>query len=407
MASFSYRAVDSRGVPAEGEVQGQDATAVLRQLRSSGLIVLKFAEEKPADVGDFLSRLRNIRARDLAVVTRQLATLVSAGVPLLRGLYVLEDQAANKQLKEILVDVRKQVEAGASLSDALARHPSTFNELYVAMVRSGETGGILDETLMRVANQLEKADSLRRQIRAAMVYPVVIGCVAFGVLIALVAFLIPVFEKMFKELDPNNTSMPALTKVSIGASHVLTDYWYILIPAVVVVVFAFFQWKRSAWGKPSWDRIKLKIPFRIGTVVHKVALARFSRTFSALTSGGVPILETIDITSRTAGNAVIEDAMQKVSESVRRGGTIAAPMHDAPQAFPPMVPHMIGIGEDSGALEQMLDKVADFYEDEVATAVKGLSSLLEPVMILLVGAIVGFIVISMYLPLFELYDKIR
>lgn len=407
MAAFTYRAVDSRGVPAQGEVHGQDATAVLRQLRSRGLIVLKFAEEKPADVGDILGRFRNVRARDLTVMTRQLATMVSAGVPLLRGLFVLEDQTTEKQLKEIIVDVRKQVESGAPLSDSLARHPRAFNELYIAMVRSGETAGTLDETLIRVADQLEKADSLRRQLRAAMVYPSVVGGVAVAVLLALVAFLIPVFEKMFKQVDPANSSLPALTKVMVAASHALTGYWYVLIVAVIGLVLGFRHWKRSKSGKAQWERFKIRIPFRIGRVIHKVALARFSRTFASLTAAGVPILEAIDITARTAGNAVIEDAMTKVGESVRGGGTLAAPMRDSPEAFPPMVPHMIGIGEDSGALEQMLAKVADFYEDEVAAAVKGLSALLEPVMLLVVGAMVGVIVISMYLPLFSLYDKIK
>lgn len=408
MATYAFKAIDAKGGPAQGEVEGTDEATVLGQLRARGLIILKFDEKKPTDVGDVFGRFKPIKTRDLAIMTRQLSTMIDAGVPLLKTLYVLEDQVTNEKLRRAFVDVRKQVESGNALSDSLARHPGIFNELYISMVRAGEAGGILDETLIRVADQLEKADSLKRQIRAAMTYPIMIGSFAMAVLIALVVFLIPVFEKVFKDIDPSmETEMPAITKVSIGASHLMTQRWYLVIAGIVLLIVAIRQWKNSHSGRQKWDKIKLKIPFRIGKVVQKVALARFSRTFAGLAGGGVPVLETIQITSHTAGNAVIAEAMESVYQSVRSGGTIAQPMRAAPQAFPAMVPHMIEIGEKSGSLEQMLDKVADFYEDEVATAVKSLSSLLEPLMLIVVGVIVGFIVISMYLPMFEIYEKLR
>lgn len=406
MATYAFKAIDLHGAPAQGEVEALDEAVVLGQLRARGLIVLRLSELKPADVGDMLARFKRANPRDITVMTRQLATMINAGMPMLRALYALEDQTPNEQLRVALIDIRKRVEAGGSLSDSLSFHPRIFNELYVAMVRSGETGGILDQTLLRVADQLEKADSLRRQIRSAMVYPIMVASFAFVVLIALVAFLIPIFAKVLEDVDPGG-EFPAITRISIGMSDVLTQRWYLLIGGLVVLVLGFRQWKHSESGKPQWDRFKLRIPFRIGTLVHKIALARFTRTFAGLIGGGVPVLETLEIAGRTSGNAVVEQAMEGVRESVKKGTTIADPMRAAGKAFPAMVPNMIEIGEESGALEQMLDKIADFYEDEVAAAIKGLSSMLEPLMLIIIGAVVGFIVISMYLPMFQLYDKIR
>lgn len=406
MATYAFKAIDGHGAPAQGEVEALDEAIVLSQLRARGLIVLRLSELKPADVGDMLARFKRASPRDITVMTRQLATMINAGMPMLRALYALEDQTPNEPLRIALVDIRKRVEAGGSLSESFSFHPSVFNELYVAMVRSGETGGILDQTLLRVADQLEKSDSLRRQIRSAMVYPIMIATFAAAVLIALVAFLIPVFAKVLEDVDPGG-DLPAITQVSIGMSDFLTQRWYLVIGIVVAVVVCFRQWKRSKGGKSQWDRLKLRIPFRIGTLVHKIALARFTRTFAGLISGGVPVLETLEIAGRTSGNAVVEEAMERVREAVKKGTTIADPMRAIPKAFPPMVPNMIEIGEESGALEQMLDKIADFYEDEVAAAIKGLASMLEPLMIIIIGGVVGFIVISMYLPMFQLYDKIR
>jgi type IV pilus assembly protein PilC len=300
--------------------------------------------------------------------------------------------------------VRKDVEAGLALSDALKKHPDVFNELYVAMVQAGETGGILDQTLVRVATQLEKDAALRRQIKAAMVYPSLIGGFALIVLVALVAFLVPVFEKIF---DDFGGELPAITKFTVWLSHMMTGRWYVMIAVVAGVVWLFRYWKKSDTGKVQWDKIKLKFPMKIGGIVQKVALARFSRTFSGLIAAGVPMLEAIDITGRTSGNKVIEMAMDDVRDSVKRGGSLTAPMAAVPEAFPVMVTQMIGVGEETGALETMLSKVADFYEEQVEAAVKALTSILEPVMIVIVGSIVGFIVIAMYLPMFKVYDQIK
>jgi type IV pilus assembly protein PilC len=404
VSTFAFKAFDLAGASTKGEIEAGDKQAVAAQLRAKGLIVVDIEEQKPANAGDILANFRRVKAADLTVATRQLATMVGSGMSLLRTLYVIEEQTENDKLKETWVGVRQDVEAGISLSEALRRHPSVFNELYVSMVAAGESGGILEETLERVADQLEKDDALRRQVRAAMIYPMLIGGFSLVVLVALVVFLVPVFEKVFKDFGGE---LPAITKFTVGLSHLVTQKWWLVIIVTGGSVYGFKKWKASERGREQWDRFKLKVPMKIGDIVQKVALARFSRTFSALISAGVPMLEAIEVTGRTSGNRVIEKAMGEISNSVKSGGTIAAPMAAVPEAFPGMVTQMVGVGEETGALETMLSKVADFYEDEVAAAVKALTSILEPVMIVLVGGIVGFIVIAMYMPMFKVYDSIK
>jgi type IV pilus assembly protein PilC len=404
MATFAFKALDLAGMPSKGEMDAGDKAAVAAQLRGRGLIVIDIEEQVPASAGDIMARFKRVKADELVIATRQLATMVNSGMSLLRSLYVIEEQTENDKLREIFVDVRKDVEAGLALSDALRKHPDMFNDLYVAMVQAGETGGILDSTLVRVAEQLEKDAALRRQIKAAMVYPAMIASFAFIVLFALVAFLVPVFEKIFKDFGGE---LPAITKFTVFLSHLATERFYVLFGGMFAVVWAFRTWKNTEAGRMQWDRLKLKFPMKIGDIVQKVALARFSRTFSGLIAAGVPMLEAIDITGKTSGNKVIEKAMDEVRESVKKGGSLTAPMIEVPEAFPVMVTQMIGVGEETGALETMMTKVADFYEEQVAAAVKALTSILEPVMILVVGAIVGFIVIAMYLPMFKVYDQIK
>ena len=404
MSSFTFKALDLAGTPTRGEVEAETKLAVASQLRARGLIVTDIVEQTPANAGDLLAGFKKVKAAELTIATRQLATMISSGMSLLRTLYVLEEQTENEKLKEAFVAVRKDVEAGLAFSDALRRHPKIFNDLYVAMVAAGETGGIMESTLLRVADQLEKDDSLRRQIKAAMIYPSVIGGFALLVLVALITFLVPVFEQVFQDFGGE---LPLITKFTVGLSHLMIERWYLIFGTVALAVFAFRRWKNSDAGRIQWDRLKLKTPMKIGDIVQKVALARFSRTFSSLVAAGVPMLEAIDITGRTSGNKVIEMAMDEVRESVKNGGTLVAPMIRAPEAFPVLVTQMIGVGEETGAIETMLSKVAEFYEDQVAAAVKALTSILEPLMIIVVGSIVGFIVISMYLPMFKVYDSIK
>ncbi|MGI8513467.1 MAG: type II secretion system F family protein [Solirubrobacteraceae bacterium] len=402
MATFVFRAIDLAGSTARGEVDADSKQAVTDQLKQRGLIVLDIDAKKGSKELNF-EFLQRVKARDVTIMTRQLSTMISSGMTILRALHVLEEQTESKPLKEALTGVRKDLEAGQPLSDALERHSKVFSPLYVAMVRSGETGGVLESALLRTADQLEKDESLRRQVRAAMVYPAVVVSFAFVVLIALVAFIVPVFAGVFKDFGGE---LPKLTQFTVGLSKIVTGQWYLLIAGFVGSAVGFFQWKKSSWGRPQWDAFRLRIPMKIGDVVQKVSLARWSRTFSSLLHAGVPIIQAIEITGKTAGNTVVERAMTDVIASVKRGGTIAEPLKMIP-VFPAMVTHMISVGEETGALDEMLSKVADFYEDEVSTAVKALTSILEPVMIVFVGGIVGFIVISMYLPMFKVYDEIK
>jgi type IV pilus assembly protein PilC len=404
MATYAFKALDLSGASSKGEMEAGDKQAVAAQLRSKGLIVVDIEEQTPASAGDLLARFRKVKSDDLVIATRQLSTMVNSGMSLLRSLYVIEEQTESDKLREIWIEVRKDVEAGLSLSDSLAKHPDVFNDLYVAMVQAGESGGILDSTLVRVATQLEKDAALRRQIKAAMIYPAMIGGFAFVVLFALVTFLVPVFETIFKDFGGD---LPAITKFTVWLSHMFTQRWYVMFGTFFAVIWLFRKWKSTERGRMQWDRLKLKFPMKIGTIVQKVALARFSRTFSGLIAAGVPMLEAIEITGKTSGNKVVEKAMDEVRESVKKGGSLTQPMTQVPEAFPVMVTQMIGVGEETGALETMMTKVADFYEEQVEAAVKALTSILEPVMIVIVGGIVGFIVIAMYLPMFKVYDSIK
>jgi type IV pilus assembly protein PilC len=402
VATYVFKAMDLAGIPAGGEVEANSKQDVADQLKERGLVVIDIAHKYRSKELN-IELFARVKPADLAVATRQLSTMVTSGMTILRALHVLENQTKSKLLCETFTAVRHDVEAGLLLSDALERHPKVFSTLYVAMVRAGETGGVLESALLRTADQLEKDASLRRQIRSAMIYPTLVISFALIVMLALVAFLIPVFEKVFKEF---HGKLPGLSQFMVDFSHLLTQRYYVLVVFVIAVVAGFLYVKRSSWGKPHWDAFKLRVPMKIGDVVQKVAIARWSRTFSALTSAGVPIIQAIEITGKTAGNIVIERAMEDVITSVKSGGTIADPLRKAP-VFPAMVAHMIGVGEETGALDTMLSKIAEFYEDEVAAAVKALTSIMEPAMIIVVGSIVGVIVISMYLPLFNVYNSIK
>jgi type IV pilus assembly protein PilC len=285
----------------------------------------------------------------------------------------------------------------------MARHPKVFSPLFVAMTQAGEAGGVLEDSLLRVADQLQKDASLRRQIRSAMIYPVLVIVFAVGVMMALVAFLVPVFEGVFKQFGGK---LPPITQVSVTLSHAVVGYWWLMFLTFAGVIVGFIKWKKSSWGRPQWDRFRLRVPMKIGTIVQQIAVARWSRTLASLTGAGVPLLQALEITGKTGGNIVVEEAMDGVIASVKRGGTLAAPLAQAP-IFPAMVTHMVGVGEETGALDTMLEKVAEFYEDQVEASVKALTSILEPIMIIVIGSIVGFIVISMYMPLFTVYNNIK
>jgi type IV pilus assembly protein PilC len=402
-STFAFKAVDLSGIPQSGEIVGADKQAVTAELKGRGLKVMALEEKKTGLQMELRLGPKRVKASELTVLSRQLATMISSGMTLLRAFYVLEEQVENQLLRETVAAVREDIEAGLSFSDALERHPKVFNPLYVAMVRAGEAGGVLEDSLERISDQLEKDDSLRRQVKSAMAYPTVVFTFAVAVLIGMIAFIVPVFVGVFKDFGGE---LPLITRFTVGLSNAVTGQWYILIAVAVGSFVGFRKWKKSSWGRPQWDQFRLRIPFKIGVTVQKIALARWSRTFSALYGAGVPIMQAIEVTGQTAGNTVVNRAMDDVIESVKSGGSIAAPLKEAP-IFPPMVAQMIAIGEETGNLDTMLSKVADFYEDEVAAAIKALTSILEPIMIVLVGGIVGFIVVAMYMPMFKVYDAIK
>jgi type IV pilus assembly protein PilC len=402
MSTYVFKAMDLTGGKARGEVEADSKQAVSDQLKARGLIVLDISDKRGSKEIEF-GFMKRVKANELAIFSRQLSTMISSGMSILRSLYVLEEQTESKFLKETIVAVRKDVEAGLSLSDAMSRHPKVFSQLFVAMTQAGETGGVLEGSLMRVADQLQKDAALRRQIKAAMVYPTMVIIFAVAVMMALVAFLVPVFVGVFKQFGGE---LPKLTQVSVLMSEAVTGYWWLIIGGTVGAIATFLRWKSTTWGRKQWDHFRLHVPMKIGTIVQQVAVARWSRTLASLTSAGVPLLQALEITGKTGGNVAIEESMDGVIASVKRGGTIAAPLAQAP-IFPEMVTHMVGVGEETGALDAMLDRIAEFYEEQVEASVKALTSILEPIMIIVIGGIVGFIVISMYLPLFEVYNHIE
>jgi type IV pilus assembly protein PilC len=401
---YHYAARRDQGELVCGELVGETKTAAIAELRRKGFTVIRL--EKKWELPD-LNRLREsttpIKARDKAVLTRQFATMINSGLAVMRALSILEKQTENLRLRRLTGAVRADVEAGMPLSDAMAKHPVAFDRLYVAMVRAGETGGALDQTLDRLAVQLEKDDSIRRSIKSAVAYPALIGAFAVLMMFGMILFVIPVFATMYKDLGGE---LPSLTQLMMAISTLMTGYWFIVFPLLIVIGWSILRFKKTEQGHRVWDRMKLKLPMKLGPVIQKVAVARFSRTLATLLSSGVPILQAIDITGATSGNSVIEESMVYVAKSVSAGETIARPLSRAP-VFPPMVTNMISIGEETGTLDSMLNKIADFYEDETDTAIKSLTSIIEPIMMMFIGGMVGLIVISMYLPIFNMMNLVK
>jgi len=405
MSTFVYKVRDVRGIPTKGELEADSRAAVVADLRNKGYTVVDINEKSGGkSFSSMLADGKRIKSKDVTVFSRQFATMINSGLAMLRALYILENQTQNAKLKKIIGAVRSDVEGGSALSDALEKHPKVFNRLYVSMVRAGEAGGILDETLQRVATQLEAEDSLKRMVRSAMVYPLLIAVFALLVLTAMMMFIIPIFSKMYADLG---SKLPLLTRIMVNISDTMRSVWGIVIFAAIFgVIYGIVRLKRTPQGTAVWDRAKLHIPMGIGDIIRKLAMARFSRTLSTLVSSGVPILQAIEITGDTAGNTVISEVMANVKREVKEGHPMSEPLTRS-AVFPPMVTQMIAVGEETGAVDTMLNKIADFYEDEVNASVKSLTSILERIMMMGVGALVGVIVISLYLPIFNLMNVVK
>jgi type IV pilus assembly protein PilC len=404
MASYAYNAINARGLEVDGVISANDLAAAREQLQRRGLLADKISELNTGDsiTEKRISLGRGVKPKSLQIFSRQFATMIEAGLSVVQALVVLEDQTSDVTLSEVVTQLRYDVEAGLMLSEAMARHPKVFSRLYVAMVEAGEAAGILDIVLDRVAVQIEKQEAIRRRVKGAMIYPILVFTFATLVLAAMLLFLIPIFVKIFAQLHGN---LPILTKIVVAASNAFRNYWYVIIPLMIATPFVFRWWKRTESGRKQWDRFLLRIPMRIGETARKVTMARFTRTLATLVAAGVDIIKALEITGSAAGNYVVETALVKVRESIHAGEGIAQPLSEN-DIFPPMVSQMMKIGEESGELQKMLDKIADFYEDEVDAAVASLTTIIEPMMMIFVGAIVGVIVISMYLPMFKMYQLI-
>jgi type IV pilus assembly protein PilC len=403
VAAFSYSAINASGLELSGELHAPDLSGAREQLRVRGLLANRL-EELPAS-GDETARnvFKKVKPKTLQIFSRQFATMIEAGLNIVAALVILEQQTDDKYFAAVVKELRADVEGGLLLSQAMERHPKIFDRLFVSMVEAGEAAGILDEVLDRVAYQIEKATQIKRRVKGAMLYPTMVLVFASLVLTGLLMFLVPVFVKIFGQLGGD---LPTLTKYVVSASNLLKHDWYIIFPGVGLTIFGLRKYKKTDSGRKKWDRIKLKIPMKIGQVVLKVTIARFSRTLSTLVSAGVDIIKALEITGQTAGNWVIEEALADVRAKVHEGVPIAQPLVDN-AIFPPMVSQMVKIGEETGELEKMLGKIADFYEDEVDAAIQSLTSIVEPLMMILVGIMVGVIVIAMYLPMFKMLSLVK
>jgi type IV pilus assembly protein PilC len=402
MAGFAYSAISIDGLETVGEIHAPDLDAAREQLRIRGLLAHTLRELPASGEEGMRTAFRKIKPRSMQVFSRQFATMIEAGLNIVAALVILEEQTDDAYLAEVIAELRADVEGGLLLSQAMARHPKVFDELYVSMVQAGEASGMLDNVLDRVADQIEKATKLKRRVKGAMVYPTVVFTFATLVLVAMLMFIVPIFAKIFTDL---HGQLPLLTRVVLSASGVLRHQWYIVFPLAIALVWGGLRYKKTEQGRQQWDRFKLRIPMKIGEVVLKVVMARLLRTLATLVAAGVDIIKALEIAGSTAGNWLVERALNDVRVKVQEGVPIAEPLTANP-IFPPMVSQMVRIGEETGELEQMLSKIADFYEDEVDSAIANLTSIIEPLMMIGVGMMVGVIIIAMYLPMFKMMQLI-
>ncbi|HMI98597.1 MAG TPA: type II secretion system F family protein [Gaiellaceae bacterium] len=403
MAAYGYSAIDAQGLELRGEIHAPDPTAAREQLRMRGMLA-QWLNELPAEGEDGVRTVfKKIKPKSLQIFSRQFATMIDAGLSVVGALVILEEQTDDKYLSAVITELRADVEGGLLLSQAMARHSKIFNRLYVAMVEAGEAAGILDQVLDRVAFQIEKETQIKRRVKGAMIYPTMVLIFATLVLIGMLLFLVPIFVDIFKTLGGD---LPALTQYVVNMSNFLKADWMYVFPGMGLLIFGLRRGKKTELGRQLWDRFKLRAPMKIGPVVLKVTIARFSRTLSTLVAAGVDIIKALEITGQTAGNWVVESALADVRAQVHAGMPIAQPLVENP-IFPPMVGQMVKIGEETGELEKMLGKIADFYEDEVDSSIQTLTSIIEPIMMIGVGLMVGVIIISMYLPMFKMLTLVK
>jgi type IV pilus assembly protein PilC len=406
MPSYEYKARDIRGKIINGVMEAESKEILIDRMRGMGYYVAKISERKKTalnfQLNDLLGKFERIRTKDLIVFNQQLATMISAGVPLITSLDALIEQTESKKLKVVIEQIRGDVEGGSSFSNALARHPNVFSHLFISMVRAGEAGGMLEKVLDRLASFAEEEAEFRANLRGALTYPVILTVVMLGVIGFLVAFVIPRFVGMFEDMGG---TLPLPTRMLMGTSRIFQSYWYLILGAVVGGIYWFRYWIKTESGRLKFDQLLLRLPI-VSNLTRKVIVSRFSRTLAALDSSGVPILESLEIVEQTIGNKVMAQAMSRVRSSVREGGTIAEPLR-ADKVFPTMVTQMVSIGEDTGSLDKMLNKISDFFDREVAHTVKALTISLEPIMLALMAGVVVLIALSVLLPMYDMMGMVK
>lgn len=404
MAYFDYQARDTAGKFVGGQIEAADEGSATQILTDKGLMVVSLHAARGNNKSKASTRnlQGKVKAQELVVFTRQLATMMDAGVPLVQSLTALEEQTQNKLFKQVLHRVTERVEQGDAFSEALAGYPKVFNKLYVSMVQAGETGGLLAEILDRVASYLEATARLKKKVKSAMAYPVIVCCIAITIALFLIIKVIPVFGDIYKDFG---AKLPAPTQILITISEVIRGHFLMTVIVVAALVFAFVKLKKTAKGAVLWDRFKLRMPI-FGNLAHKIAMSRFARTFAALVRSGVPILETLRIVGQSAGNTIVEMAVVKTASSIEKGDNISVALAQH-AIFPPMMVRMVSAGEQTGKVDVMLEKLSDFYDEEVEATLSGLTSLIEPLLIVFLGVVVGSIVVCMFLPIFKLNEIVQ
>jgi type IV pilus assembly protein PilC len=400
--TYQYKVRDKSGNLVTGTLVADNERLVLERLREMGYTPLEVGKEKKGLNFEINLRPGKVKLKEIAVFSRQFATMVNSGLPILRALTILAEQTSNAELAKVLVVVRNDVEQGASLSSAMAKHPKVFNELYIAMVKSGETGGMLDDVMLRLASLLEREVHLRQKIKSAMTYPVAVVALVVLIMAAMLLFVVPQFKSIYTQLGG---TLPLPTRVLLAMSDAVKKYWYVFLIGAFAFSFLFKRYKKTEAGRATIDAFKLKVPV-FGPLFHKTALSRFSSTAGMLLRSGVPILQALDIVADTVNNRVMSKAVVDVQASVREGESIAKPLSKH-SVFPPMVVQMLAVGEETGQIDTMLDKVATFYDNEVEASVDALTSLIEPLLIAIIGGAVGAAVIALYMPMFNIIKLIQ
>lgn len=396
-----WEAKTKAGEVKKGEMEAADKASVEARLRQMGFTPAK-VKKKPVEIHIKIPGMGGVNRKDLVIFTRQFSTMIDAGLPLVQCLDILGAQSPNLNFRTVIKAVQAKVESGSTLADGLQDHPKVFDELYVELVRAGEIGGILDTILNRLAAYIEKSDALAKRVKGALIYPAIVISVAVGVTAVLLLWVVPVFEKMFKDFG---SALPGPTQVVVNISHWLQNYFIYMVVGVIAFVVLFKLFTSNPRGRELWDAFKLKLPL-FGDLIRKTAVARFTRTLGTMMSSGVAILDALEVCAKSSGNRIIEQGIMDVRTGISEGKTIVQPMSEA-KIFPDMVTQMIGVGEATGAMDQMLEKIADFYDDEVDAAVDALTSMIEPIMMVFLGGVVGGFMISMYLPIFSMAGAIK